>query len=81
MDKGRVEFDDPNFKPGRGYPAQKMVPGVILEALYDVIAALEDAPEKRRLDFQPYWDWFDGPRAASLNKVRAALGLSEPLKK
>jgi hypothetical protein len=38
--------------------------------------ALRDATDKRRIDFQPYWDWYDGPRAETLGEI--AVILSEP---
>jgi hypothetical protein len=35
--------------------------------------ALEEAPHKFRMDFQPYWDWYDGDRAATLAAIVAVL--------
>ena len=35
--------------------------------------ALEDATDKHRIDFQPYWDWYDGPRATTLDDIVAIL--------
>lgn len=36
-------------------------------------AALEQAPHKHVIDFQLYWNWYDGQRAAVLADAAAAL--------
>ena len=35
--------------------------------------ALEEAVHKHRIDFQPYWDWYDGPRTKILDEITAVL--------
>lgn len=43
--------------------------------------ALESAPHKTRIDFQAYWDWFDGPRQDALDALTAGATESEPARK
>ena len=38
-----------------------------------LLHALDTAPHKHRIDFQVYWDWYDGPRAEAVAKARAVL--------
>ena len=41
-----------------------------LEAVVESLAkALSHAPHKHRIDFQPYWDWYDGHRALALKEA------------
>lgn len=50
----------------------------VLDALRAAMQGLVDAPHKHRIDFQPYWDWYDGPRARALAEANAALaGVAE----
>lgn len=35
--------------------------------------ALEQAPHKHRIDFQAYWDWWDGQREPVLDMARDML--------
>ena len=64
MEKGRIEFDDPAFKAR----VSSLSPEV--EALR---RALENAPHKHRIDFQAYWDWYDGPRAKALAGISKVI--------
>jgi hypothetical protein len=34
---------------------------------------LAGAPHKHRIDFQPYWDWYDGDRAQMVEEITALL--------
>ena len=43
------------------------------EMVAAVLHALENAPHKYRIDFQVYWEWYDGPRADAIAKARAVL--------
>ena len=38
-----------------------------------LVDALEAAPHKHRLDFQPYWDWYDGNRERAIQQGMDAL--------
>lgn len=44
-------------------------------ALELALAALEGAIDKRRIDtYDPYWRWYDGPRADAVKALHEALG-------
>lgn len=51
----------------------------LLDMLAVLVETLHAAPHKHRLDFQPYWDWFDGPRANAIGQAEALL--KEPVEK
>ena len=51
----------------------------LMDTIEILIRALDDAPHKTRMDFQPYWDWYDGPRTVAI--LRGAAMLKEPVEK
>ena len=43
-----------------------------------LVGALETAPHKHMIDFQRYWDWYDGPRVTA---VAEAVQVMKPVSK
>ena len=54
------------------------MPRDLVAALKVAIDALESAPHKTRLDFQPYWDWYDGNRERAIQQAMDALKPGPP---
>lgn len=53
----------------------------LINAVQALQTALEEAPHKHRIDFDPYWVWYDGARAEALRNAETALLFTEEVKK
>ena len=53
----------------------------LVDALKHCVAALEDAPARFRINFEPYWQWQQQAQQPALAQAKAALDAEQAVTK